>query len=110
MKATWSRTTSRLGGVLALTLLASAGCATVKVEWQKPNWPWADGPRKGEVAQVIAIWADGLVAERDPSQGSHAGAPVIGLGFGGCIYLFGPDAGETLAADGELVIYEYDNA
>ncbi len=92
-----------LGGLWALLLLS--GCMSVQFHKPQWQWPWSDGPCVGDVAQVAAIWADGVVTQADPSQG---GKPTPG--FSGRIYLLSPGLGETLAANGRIVIFLYDDA
>ncbi len=89
-----------LVGCICLT-----GCMSVQFHRPTWNWPWSDAPRIGDVAQVAAMWADGVVTQADPSQG---GKPTPG--FSGRIYLLSPGLGETLAANGRLVILLYDDA
>ena len=83
----------------------SAGC--VSIELQRPiwpvAWPWEDGPREGEINQVIAMWSDGVVVQADPSQGGKA-TP----GFNGKVYLLDGRTGQTHGAAGRLIISLYD--
>lgn len=93
-------------------LLPCAGCA-IKQDGQnlvltlpQPTavWQWpADGPSKGEVAQVVPLWADGLVVHPDPMRN---GLPTPG--FAGRVYLFGQDMAEPLAADGMVSVHLYE--
>ncbi len=88
-------------GFLPLLLVSlCAGCVTTG-PLPLPKW---DAPPKGQVAQVMPLWADGIAVQSDPMQG---GRPVPGLAAR--VYLFGPDLGQPLVADGTLIVYQYDD-
>jgi hypothetical protein len=85
-----------------LLTAALPGCVTT--QGQALHWPWAERPAKGEVTQVMALWADGVDVQPDPARG---GVPTPGLA--GRIFLFGK-AMEGLEAEGTMTIYLYDDA
>lgn len=87
-------------------LVGFSGC--MHVEFTKPAWPtWFDSkpeaPPEGPVAEVVAVWRDGLVVLPDPANG---GAPTPG--FMGKICLAGME-GFNVAADGPVTIHLYDD-
>jgi hypothetical protein len=84
------------------SLFSLVGC--VALDRAPVHWPWSDAPRRGEVGQVVALWADGVVVQPDPMRG---GAPTPGLAAR--LYLFGDQLGQPLAADGSLTVYLYDD-
>ncbi len=87
-------------GLFVLTSLV--GCQTLDPGLAR--FPWSEAP-KGEVTQVVTIWADGIVAHPDPARG---GLPTPGLA--GRVYLFGHNKGEPVAAEGGLCVHLYDDA
>lgn len=90
---------------LALSVVAASGCVSDGLNKPALAWPWAakdDG--RGEIAQVAAVWADGLVMQADPAQGGR-----ITPGFAGRVYFFNQDMSQTRQADGTLTISLYDN-
>ena len=104
-----STTTSRLRHdaassrylVAIIAALALAGCDTFDA--YQVTWPVHEGPVVGEVHQILALWADGVVVQPDPQR--H-GTPTPG--FSARVYLFGPDLAEPVATDGTLTILLYD--
>jgi len=88
---------------MVLCLLAQAGCATF--DQCSVSWLGADSGNHGEVAQLAALWADGVDVRPDPTQG---GAPTPG--FAGRLYLFGADCKESFVADGTITVQLYDDA
>jgi hypothetical protein len=62
-----------------------------------------DLPPTGEVCQVMALWADGLIVQPDPTTN---GTPTPGLAARIC--LLGHDLSKPLAGDGALTAYLYD--
>jgi hypothetical protein len=91
-----------LYGLLFLTGLGVAGCATL--DTLHMDVPWRDAPASGTVAQVMALWADGIVIQPDPVRN---GAPTPG--FQGRVYLFGSELDTTMRAEGSFVVYLYDD-
>lgn len=90
--------------LLAFWLLGCmAGCVTLG--GPVASWPGWDRPVKGEVCQVMALWADGVVVQPDPM---NDGTPTPGLAAR--IYLFGQNLDKPLIADGSLSIYLYEAA
>ncbi len=85
---------------LALILLFATGCITPQ-PLSLPKW---DTPPKGPVAQVMPLWADGIVVQTDPMR---RGLPTPGLAAR--VYLFGGQLGEPLLAEGSLIVYQYDD-
>jgi hypothetical protein len=79
------------------------GCVTL--DQCSMSWLSTDSPNHGAIAQVSALWADGVDIRPDPMQ--H-GAPTAG--FAGRVYLFGADCKEAFAAEGTLSIQLFDDA
>jgi hypothetical protein len=100
-----------MSAFLQRTLFAASGCALLLVSgcattcttccfpWLAPELP------HGEVTQVMALWADGVVYQ--PDRLNH-GKPSPGLS--GRVYLFGPDPREPVVGDGALAVHLYDDA
>jgi hypothetical protein len=86
-----------LFALLMIFPLALTGCTSL----HGPGmcWPWCDRPMTGDVCQVMALWAEGIVEHPDPM---NDGTPTPG--FAARIYLLGPGASEPLAADGALSV------
>jgi hypothetical protein len=93
-----------VGVVLLGLLLGTAGCATTSFCTTCCCWP-VQLPPTGEVTQIMALWADGVVIQPNPDPRYH-GHPTPG--FNGRVYLYGPQHKEPLAADGVLTVYLYD--
>jgi hypothetical protein len=85
-----------------LVLLCTTGCVTTL----GPHlpWSWGDRPPRGEVAQVVALWADGIDVQPDPMCG---GRPTPGLA--GRVFLFDAQM-SGVEADGMVSVYLYDDA
>lgn len=90
-----------LAATLCLTMLM--GC--VALDQCSVSWLGTDGPTHGEIAQVAALWADGVDIRSDPMQN---GAPTPG--FAGRVYLFGADSKQAFAAEGTLSVQLFDDA
>lgn len=89
--------------VVVLIPFSLVGCLTL--DSQRVSWFSANaGPPSGEVTQVLVVWADGLVTQPDPATG----LPVPG--FAGKAYLLDAAGSATLAAQGPLVVQQYDDA
>jgi hypothetical protein len=85
---------------LLCALLSLTGCVTLD---QSTACFWNPvGP--GPVAEVAALWADGVVVCADPMQGG-----ALRPGFGGRVYLFSADDRHTLPADGALTVLLFDD-
>lgn len=99
-----SQRSCRLGACLLVAgMLPSivTGCVTL----DSMSGCWHDAPPCGEVAQVMTLWAGGIVVQPDPLRG---GIPSPGVA--GRIYLFGAELGTPLRADGSLIVHLYDDS
>lgn len=85
-----------------LAFAALPGC--IGIELTRPHWPWEKTAAQPPVAQVAAMWADGLVVQPDPAQ---AGREMPG--FAAKLYLFNQGMSQTLHAEGTLLVSLYDN-
>lgn len=92
-------------GLLGVLLSGLCGCASTEFCTNCCNccWPAASVIPHGEVKQVMALWADGLVVQADPFRNG-----IRTPGFSARVHLFGKDLGEPLAADGTLMVQLYD--
>jgi hypothetical protein len=99
----WSPLDALLRALAVIALLCPVG-GCVTTDACRTMCFWKDTPPHGDVAQVVVIWADGVVVHPDPTRG---GAATPGLA--GRVYLFGPNLGEPLAAEGMLTISLFDD-
>lgn len=108
-----SRRSFRSLTLAALKLVAlismCSGCLTTGAGAPSMSMPKVALPKwdmlpHGEVSQVMALWADGVVVQTDPTRN---GSPTPG--FSSRVYLFGPELGQPLVADGSLIVYLYDD-
>jgi hypothetical protein len=89
--------------------LALSGCASTNFDICASCCCWRnDLPAHGEVTQVMALWAEGVVDQpsADPRNPVTLGRPVPG--FSGRVYLYGPASKEPLAAEGVITVQLYD--
>lgn len=78
---------------VGLLMALAAGCVTTGVD-ERPEAP----PKPGGVAcQVVAAWQNSVMYAADPA---HGGNPTPG--FAARVYLFGPEVGTPLVAEGDL--------
>lgn len=96
----------RAAWVLGWAGLVLVACAGGCVTTLGPSLPWSGAakPERGEVAQVVALWADGIDVQPDAMLG---GRPTPGLA--GRVYLFDAQM-KGLEADGLLTVHLYDDA
>jgi hypothetical protein len=67
------------------------------------SWVWRDGPPRGEVCQLTAVWNHEIVYAPDPTHGGQ-----ITPGLTGRLYLFGEDLKYPLAEEGRIVVDLFD--
>ena len=85
--------------MLFASVLLLAGCATTQ-EFLPGT---ADTPPTGPVAQVNVAWHNQVVFAPDPVHGGQ-----MSPGLAGRLYLFGPNMGYPVAANGRVVVEAYD--
>jgi hypothetical protein len=86
---------------IVFLLACLSGCVTT----DKSSWKsWKEGPKCGQVTQLVVLWGDGVVVQADPMQG---GAKVPG--FACRAYLFGKDYQDPLRADGHVLFYLFED-
>jgi len=87
--------------LLAMLLLAAAGCSTTADFISC----FSDGPPPGDATLVSAVWHDQVLFCPDPVNGG-----VMSPGLNGRLFFFGPNMGFPLAANGDVTIGLFDPA
>jgi hypothetical protein len=90
-----------IAGCAVVALIIGSGCQSINFDKPAWTWPW---PRQEPVAQVCAVWADGLVFQANAAENG-----AIMPNFAGRVYFFNSAMDRTLKADGALVVSLYDN-
>lgn len=94
-----------LGPLVAAFVALAAGCQTFKLSDKLTGaLPWSDSakvkePKGPEPDRMVAVWTD--------TTYYHPGKPTM-RGFGGRIYFYDVQ-GESMAVDGQLIVYAYDD-